>query len=85
MSQKKQKLKYKFASTVWASTSRNRSIWHFPAGKNICVLEHPPYSPVLVLCDFFCFTLFTQSEGVLRKNKHYEDVDNIKMAVRMDL
>ena len=30
-------------------------IWGFLAKNNIAVLEQPPYSPDLALCDFFLF------------------------------
>ena len=35
------------------------SIWQFLAEKNIIVLEEPPYSPDLALCDFS----FPQTQG----------------------
>jgi len=33
-------------------------VWEFLAQNNITTLPHPPYSPVLALCDFFLFSKF---------------------------
>ena len=45
------------------------------------MLVQPPYSPDLALCDFF---LFPKLKGVI-KGTHFEDVDDIKMAVMTEL
>ena len=41
------------------------SIWQFLAGKNIAVLEQPPYSPDLAPCDLFLFPCSRRSSGGL--------------------
>jgi hypothetical protein len=46
----------------------------FLAGKQITVLEHPPYSPDLAPSDFF---LFLKIQGIL-KGRHFDDTDDIK-------
>ena len=57
------------------------SIQQFLAEKNMAVLEQPPYSPDLAPSDFF---FLFKLKGVI-KGTCFEDVDDIKMAVMMDL
>jgi histone-lysine N-methyltransferase SETMAR len=44
------------------------------ANKNTTLLEHPPYSPDLALCDFY---LFPEIKSVL-KGTHFVLVENVK-------
>ncbi|KAM0734110.1 Mariner Mos1 transposase [Formica fusca] len=53
----------------------------FLAKNQICVLDHPPYSPDLAPCDFF---LFSKLKLVL-KGCFFEDVDTIKAAATQQL
>jgi len=50
------------------------SVKQFLANKNITVLEHPPYSPDLALCDF---CLFPKIKLVLI-GTHFVSVENVK-------
>jgi len=50
------------------------SVKQFLANKNISVLEHPPYSPDLALCDFY---LFPKIKSV-PKGAHFVSVENVK-------
>jgi hypothetical protein len=50
------------------------SVKMFLAKHKIPVLEHPPYSPELALCDFF---LFPKIKSAL-KGTHFESVDAVK-------
>jgi histone-lysine N-methyltransferase SETMAR len=43
-------------------------------GKQITVLEHPPYSPDLAASDFF---LFLKIKDIL-KGRHFDDIDDIR-------
>lgn len=47
------------------------------AKRNVCVIDHPPYSPDLAPCDFF---LFPKLKMPL-KGCYFDDVDTIQMAV----
>ena len=57
------------------------SIRQFLAEKNIAVLEQPPYSPDLALCDSF---LFPKLKGII-KGTRFEGVEAIKRAVTTEL
>ena len=57
------------------------SIRQFLAEKNIAVLEQPPYSPDLALCNF---VLFPKLDGII-KGTHFEGVEAIKEAVMTEL
>jgi hypothetical protein len=46
----------------------------FLASKQITVLEHPPYSPVLAFGDSF---LFPKVKEIL-KGRHFNDIDDIR-------
>jgi histone-lysine N-methyltransferase SETMAR len=57
------------------------SVRQYLAGKQITVLEHPPYSPDLAPCDFFLFPkLKTTMKGI-----HFTSIDTIQRAVTKDL
>ena len=53
----------------------------FLARKQVCVLNHPPYSPDLSPCDYF---LFPKLKLPL-KGRHFEDVQDIQGAVTSSL
>ena len=57
------------------------SIRQFLAEKNIAVLEQPPYSPDLALCDLF---LFPKLKGII-KGTRFEGVEATKRAVTTEL
>ena len=57
------------------------SIRQFLAENNIAVLEQPPYSPDLALCDFF---LFPKLKGVI-KGTRFQDSKAITTAVTKEL
>jgi hypothetical protein len=46
----------------------------FSASKQVTALEHPPYSPVPALNDFF---LFPKTKEIL-KGGYFDDIDDIK-------
>jgi hypothetical protein len=50
------------------------SVKQFLANKNISVVEHPPYSPYLALCDFY---LFPKIVSVLKRT-HFLSVRSVK-------
>jgi histone-lysine N-methyltransferase SETMAR len=50
------------------------SFREFLASKQISMLEHPPYSPDLALCDFFLFPLIKKH----LKGTHFDDVEDIQ-------
>ena len=56
-------------------------IREFHAKNNIAVLEQPPYSPELTLCDFFLFP--TLKEVI--KGTCFQDSEAIKTAVTREL
>jgi len=57
------------------------SIREFLVNKNIPVLPHPPYSPDLVLCDFY---LFPKLKSKL-KDHHFGTMENIQKIVTDEL
>jgi len=57
------------------------AVQEFLARKQVCVLNHPPYSPDLSPCDYF---LFPKLKLPL-KGRLFEDVQNIQGAVTSSL
>jgi len=57
------------------------AVQEFLAQKQVCVLHHPPYSPVLSPCDYF---LFPKLKLPL-KGRLFEDVQDIPAAVTSSL
>jgi transposase len=53
----------------------------FLVKNKITTMGHPPYSPDLVLCDFY---LFSKAKNITR-GKHFLDVDTIKRETTMPL
>jgi len=56
------------------SSPKNKSKEEFLATKQITVLEHPAYSPVLVPLDFFPFPKIKE----ILRGRHFDDTDDIK-------
>ena len=56
------------------SSPKNKSKEEFLATKQITVLEHPAYLPVLAPSDFF---LFPKKKEIL-KVRHFDDIDDIR-------
>ena len=57
------------------------STHQFLAERNVTVLDHPPYSPYLALCDFF---LFPKVKEII-KGVRFLDMEAIKKAVTTEL
>jgi len=64
-----------------APVHRAIAVQEFLARKQVCVLNHPPYSPDLSPCDYF---LFTKLKLPL-KGRLFEDVQVIQGAVTSSL
>jgi len=56
------------------SSPKNKSKEEFLATKQITILEHPAYSPVVAPSDFF---LFPKIKEIL-KGRHFDDIDDIR-------
>jgi len=65
----------------WSRASRAVAVQEFLARKQVCVLNHPPYSPDLSPCDYF---LFPKLKLPL-KGRLFEDVQDIQGAVTSSL
>ena len=52
-------------------------VQEFLAQKNVCVIQHPPYSPDLSPCDYYLFPKMK----VAMKGTFYDDVEAIQAAV----
>ena len=60
-----------------ATSYKTKKVNEFFMKKQICVIDHPPYSPDLSPCDYFLFPkLKTAMEGA-----YYDDVLTIQAAV----
>jgi len=57
------------------------SIREFLAKKNIRLIPHPPYSPVLAPCDFYLFPKFKSK----LKGHHFGTMENIQKFVTNEL
>ena len=72
-----------WASNTWILHHNNApahaalSVRQFLATKQVTILDHPPYSPDLALCDYF---LFPKLKGTI-KGTHFEGVEDIKSNV----
>ena len=64
-----------------ALVHRAVAVQEFLARNQVCVLNHPPYSPDLSPCDYF---LFPKLKLPL-KGRLFEDVQNIQGAVTLSL
>jgi hypothetical protein len=53
----------------------------FLANRNVGVLHHPPYSPVLAPVDYFLFPKFKFP----LKGRHFQTVEEIQFAVTREL
>jgi transposase len=65
----------------WSCASRVVAVQEFLARKQVCVHNHPPYSPDLSPCDYF---LFPKLKLPL-KGRLFEDVQDIQGAVTSSL
>jgi len=64
-----------------APVHRAVAVQEFLARKQVCVLNHPPYSPDLSTCDYFLFPKLK----IPLKGRLFEDVQDIKRAVTSSL
>ena len=64
-----------------APSHRAVVVQEFLARKQVCTLNHPPYSPDLSPCDYF---LFLKLKLPL-KGRYFDDVKNIQWAVTSKL
>jgi transposase len=70
------------ASAPWQCASHvTLIVREFLAKHSIPVVPHPPYSPDLVLCDFF---LFSRVKSTM-KNKRFQDVAEIQLNTTRQL
>ena len=63
-----------FSTSVKCTTSQDQRVNEFLMKKQICVIDHPPYSPDLSPCDYFLFPKLKTA----MKGAYYDDVPIIQ-------
>jgi transposase len=64
-----------------APVHRTVAVQEFLAQKQVCMLNHPPYSPDLSPCDYFLFPILK----LPLKGRLFEDVQDIQRTVTLSL